>query len=134
MSLADGDWFTLPLVHTTQAKAAVIVLGYALTVLWSGRIVRAFVPPPAPRPGDEALVKSRRLRSSVVIGKVENILTLTMILARVETGLALLISAKALVRKEKIEQSPEFYLGGMLVNITWSVLMGFLLRLAVFGD
>jgi len=129
-----GDWFALPLVHTTQGKAAVIALGYLVTLLASGRIIRALVPPPMPKPGVEAPAPSRRLHPSVVIGKAENILTVTMILASVETGLALLISAKALVRKEKIEEDPGFYLGGMLVNLTFGVLMGFLTRLAAFGE
>jgi hypothetical protein len=126
-----GDWFSLPLVDTTQGKAAVIALGYLVTLLASGRIIRAFVPPPTP--GGPAPAPSRRWHPSVVIGKAENILTVTMILASVETGLALLISAKALVRKEKIEEDPGFYLGGMLVNLTFGVLMGFLTRLAAFG-
>jgi len=69
-----------------------------------------------------------------VIGKCENILALSFILAGEATGLALIFAAKSIVRKEEIQKNPSYYLGGTLVNLVWSVLMGFAIRLAIGLD
>lgn len=74
-----------------------------------------------------------RFDSSTVVGKCENILTLTFVIMNEMTGLALIFAAKSLVRKDDIEQNPGFYLGGTLVNLVWGVLVGVLARLLLFG-
>ena len=107
---------------------AVVVAGYAITLLCSGYIVRFFTPPP---PAAEEKARTRhqgRFDPSTVIGKSENILAVTLVLAGEVTGLALLFAAKSRVRKEDIRKNSQCYLGGMLVNLTWSVGMGYLMQ------
>ena len=109
-------------------EIGIVLAGYLVTLLLSGVIVRYFTPPPpkaeeAERPGPKG-----RFDASVVIGKCENILVVTLVLAGEVTGLALLFAAKSLVRKEDIRKNSQFYLGGMLVNLTWSLGMGYLTR------
>ena len=62
----------------------------------------------------------------MIIGKCENFITMTFILADAVTGLALVFTAKSIVRSEDMKKNPTYYLGGTLVNFSYSILMGFL--------
>jgi len=55
----------------------------------------------------------------VLIGKCENVLTLTFVLAGAFTALAVVFAAKGIVRKDDIEKNSLFYLAGTLVNLTY---------------
>ena len=66
-----------------------------------------------------------------IIGKCENFLVITFILADAFTGSALIFTAKSIVRREDIEKDPGYYLGGTLVNFSYSVLIGYLIRIAL---
>lgn len=68
----------------------------------------------------------------VVSGKCENALVLTFVLLEAYTGLAIIFAAKNIVRSEDIENNTQYYLGGTLVNFTYSVLVGAIV-LAAFG-
>lgn len=67
--------------------------------------------------------------AGAIIGKCENFLIISLILANAFTGLALIFTAKSIVRSEDIKRDPRYYLGGTLVNFSYSVLMGFLIRI-----
>lgn len=119
-------------VELSWSTAAVVAAGYAVTLALSGVLVRHFTghrrpAPPEPEPAGGA----RRYDAGAVIGKCENLLTLTFVLMDQITGLSLLLAAKSIVRKEKIEQDASYYLGGMLVNLVWSLLMGYAILLAL---
>lgn len=121
-----------PGVELSWTAAAIVAAGYVVTLAGSGVLVRHFtgrrrsVSPEAASGGD-----SRRYDAGAVIGKCENLLTLTFVLADQITGLSLLLAAKSIVRKEKIEQDASYYLGGMLVNLVWSLFMGYAILLAL---
>jgi hypothetical protein len=66
-----------------------------------------------------------------LIGKCENILAITLVLAGAYTALGLLFTAKTIVRAEDMRGHPKYYLGGSLVNITYSVLAGSAIRLCL---
>ncbi|MBC8328702.1 MAG: hypothetical protein ISR76_00735 [Planctomycetes bacterium] len=122
-----------PLVEPLWLKAAVIAAGYALTLALSGRLVRWFVLPRQVPLRPEKTPDQPRFEASTVIGKCENLLVLSFLLAGEVTGIALIFAAKSLVRSEDIRKKPGYYLGGTLVNLVWAVLVGILLRLAVVG-
>ncbi|MBP7149452.1 MAG: hypothetical protein KBD01_18140 [Acidobacteria bacterium] len=124
---------TGPLVTALWAKLLVVLAAYALAVSLSGPIVRFFVLPrvlPPLPPRDRA---GPRFDSSSVIGKCENIIAVSLILLGEETGLALIFTAKSLVRSDDIKRNPGFYLGGTLVNFVWSVLVAGIARVLVAG-
>lgn len=110
----------------------IVFAGYMLTLWLSGPIVRFFAT--APTPLVVAGQTRPRFDPGAVIGKCENILALSFILAGEATGLALIFAAKSIVRKDEIQKNPSYYLGGTLVNLVWSVLMGYALRLAIALD
>jgi hypothetical protein len=119
-----------PLVPSPWGRVVVVTAGYVLTMALSGVWVRFFVPP-IQRGGAPAPAGAMRFDSGAVIGKCENVLALTFILAGDTTALGLLFAAKSLVRTEDIKQNPSYYLGGFLVNVVWSVIMGYVLRALV---
>jgi hypothetical protein len=112
-------------------QGAIVLVGYAFTVATSGLIVRHFVTETKPislEAQNDTDSAKKSYDAGAIIGKCENLLTITLILANAVTGLALIFAAKSIVRSEDIKKEPKYYLGGTLVNFTYSVLMGFLIR------
>ncbi|MBX3321891.1 MAG: hypothetical protein KF757_02755 [Phycisphaeraceae bacterium] len=116
---------------TFVLRALILAAAYALAIGLSGYMVRYFVLPPGvksswpPMDGREMPAGGwPRFDPSVVIGKCENIITLTFVLTGNYAGLALIFAAKSLVRTEAIKQNPGFFLGGTLVNLVWGLAVG----------
>lgn len=111
-----------------------ILIGYIITIATSGLIIRHFIGSARQKTssGDsEKLVPRTNYDIGAIIGKCENLLTITLILADAFTGLALIFTAKSIARSEDIKSDPKYYLGGTLVNFTYSVLMGFFIRIVL---
>lgn len=66
-----------------------------------------------------------------IIGKCENVLVVTFVVANAFTALALVFGAKSIVRREDMQNNSKYYLAGTLVNFTYSLLVGGVLRLVV---
>jgi hypothetical protein len=124
-----------PLVRTMWGQALVIVAAYVLTLALSGVIVRFFVRAPAAKEDDSEAGPSSRPRfdAGAVIGKCENIITVTCVLLGEVTGLALIFAAKSIVRTEDIRRNASYYLGGTLVNLVWGLVVAVLARVLVVG-
>lgn len=80
--------------------------------------------------------------TGTVIGKIENVLILTLMLLEAYTALGVIFAAKSLVRKSDMDTGDtSYYLTGTLANFTYSVVIGVVLQvvlvrmstLAVFG-
>lgn len=128
-----GPMIFEPVLTSAWARAIVVVAAYVITLAGSGRLVGYFVLPRkrrAPRPPDP---DGPRFDTSMLIGKCENILTVTLVLLGQETGLALIFTAKSFVRKEEIERDPGYFLGGTLVNLVWGIVVAGLARWLVRG-
>jgi hypothetical protein len=83
-------------------------------------------------PVEDGEVPSGRERDvGALVGKCENVLTLTFVLAGAYTALAVVFAAKGIVRKDDIEKNSLFYLAGTLVNLTYSVLVGIAVTVAL---
>lgn len=82
-------------------------------------------------PNFEKEVGKSALDTGMIIGKCENFIIVTFILLNAITGLALIFTAKSLVRSEKMKEKSEFYLLGTMVNFTFSVLIGILLKMTL---
>lgn len=109
--------------------AVVLVVGaYAFLLATSGRVVTHTL---RRVPSDDNVPTGRERDVGVLVGKCENVLTLTFVLAGAYTALAVVFGAKGIVRKDDIEKNSLFYLAGTLVNLTYSVVVGLALSLAV---
>jgi hypothetical protein len=114
-------------------RLAVMLGGYALVLATSGLVVRALV---GSEPGVSKATDGdgsngsavRRPGAGTIIGKCENFLILTFVLADALTGLALIFAAKSIVRSEAIKKEPRYYLAGTLVNFSFSIMIAYLTR------
>jgi hypothetical protein len=113
---------------TTQLDVAVIAAGYLFLLLTSGVVVRTVLGT-VDQEGDQPSKHERDV--GLVVGKAENVLTLTFILVGAYTALAVVFAAKNIIRKDDIEKNSLFYLAGTLVNFTYSVVVGVAMVAAV---
>jgi len=109
------------MICTDVMEVAIYVLGFALTLGLSGIWINLLVIRPSTVPSPPGA----RLDPSVVIGKCENVLILVFVLAGQIAGIAVVLAAKALVRREAQDEKANYYLSGTFVNLVWSVLMGY---------
>lgn len=63
-----------------------------------------------------------------IIGKCENILIFIFIIFDQYTALALIFTAKTIVRAESIRADPLYYLAGTMVNVTYSIIITLLVK------
>lgn len=114
----------------------IVVLGYIAAFSLSGVVVRKILrintktsrASNGTEASEQEKIESETSYLGSVIGKCENSLALTFILANEVTGLALVFTAKSILRADEVKKNPHYYLGGTLVNFCFSVLMGFLIR------
>jgi len=117
----------------------VIICGYLLLTFTSGKVVSYILKQVANKTLKEVAAddhpeeqqKKERLAAGRIIGKCENIIILSFILMEAYTALALVVTAKTLIRKEEIEKNEMFFLVGTLTNVSYSVLVGFIMRLLI---
>jgi len=105
----------------------IVVAGYIFTLATSGLIFRHFVGGEKPEQ-DSGESTSTGFDMGTLIGKCENLIILTFVLAGAFTGLALIFAGKPIARADQIKEYPEYYLAGTVVNFTYSLIIGFLLR------
>ena len=123
--------------HTVDFLQYIIIfIGYIATFLTSGLLVRHFVGlAPIDSDSNDSNNSEEDINYDIgaIIGKCENFLTITLILANALTALALIFTAKSFIRIENFRRNPKYYLGGTLVNFSYSVLMGFLIRIFLYS-
>lgn len=106
---------------TSTWDLAVVALAYVLLLATSGFVVVRSI---SLVPSDDVEPTERERDVGAIVGKCENLLTLTFILLGAYTALAVIFAAKGIIRKDDIEKNSLFYLAGTLVNFTYSVLVG----------
>ena len=66
--------------------------------------------------------------TGVIIGKCENILVFVFIIFDQYTALALIFTAKTVVRAEAIRADPLYYLAGTMINVTYSIIIALVIK------
>jgi hypothetical protein len=115
-------------------KWLIIVVGYLVTMGTSGVVVRYLIgaaKQEASTQKPEPATSKERYDVGAIIGKCENFLTLSLVVADALTALALIFTAKSIVRAEDMRRAPRYYLGGTLVKFSYSVFMGFFVRIVL---
>lgn len=70
--------------------------------------------------------------TGTAIGKLENVLILTLMLLQAYTALGVIFAAKSIVRSEDIDTGDtSYYLTGTIANFTYSITVGVLLHIAL---
>ncbi|MEZ3115971.1 hypothetical protein RYH80_08570 [Halobaculum sp. MBLA0147] len=125
----------------TAPVAAVLIVSVALIVLLvtSGVVVNAAlglagVDPETPRAdssegGDDSEATQRRVDTGRVIGKVENVLVVTLTLVGGYTALGVIFAGKSFVRVEDMDgNDSSYYLTGTITNFVYSLVVGVVTR------
>jgi hypothetical protein len=110
----------------TEPDHALIAIALSVIVAWafSGHLVGTFLKQNASLSTDS---------TGWAIGKSENLLVVLFCLADEITGLAVLVAAKAIVRKSASDEDTSYRVAGTLINLSWSLLVGLTARVIVFG-
>ncbi len=120
-----------PIVTGGAAQLLVALSSYLLVLGFSGTVVRYVVLPVGAKP--PPALAGLRFDPSTVIGKCENVITVTFVLAGDVAGIAIVFAAKSLVRSPQMRQNAAFYLGGTLVNLVWGLLIAVPARVLIAG-
>ena len=114
-------------VNVTWIDLIILIAGYTITLLSSSILVKRVVS----KIGKEDYKKITKvtLDTGLIIGLCENILIITFILIGEYTALALTFTAKSIVRSKAMQERPEYYLVGTMVNFTFAILMGLLTKI-----
>lgn len=120
-----GLLWTTPLVSTLLGDALLLVqlgFGYAFLLSTSGFVVAGALRFAGTRAMEEEVDTGR------AVGKIENVLVLTLTLLGAYTALAIVFTAKSIVRWEDLtSENTTYYLTGSIANATYSLLVGLLL-------
>jgi len=76
-------------------------------------------------------IKQDRISTGQIIGKCENLIIYLLTLTGSYTALAIIFSAKSIIRKEDIEKNSMFFLAGTMINVTYSLLISIFMKLAL---
>lgn len=79
---------------------------------------------------EEKLAKDR-ISTGLIIGKCENLIIYLMVLTGSYTALAIIFTAKTIIRKEDIAKNSMFFLAGTMINVTYSLLISILVKLLI---
>jgi hypothetical protein len=118
----------------------VIVASYVFLTLTSGYLISFILKKISNKEleviAEEGSTEAEKKRKTVfnvgnIIGKCENVLVLSFMLLDAYTAMALVVTAKTIVRKEEIEKNSLYFLAGTLINISYSVLIGFITKLVL---
>lgn len=66
--------------------------------------------------------------TGIIIGKCENILIYILIIFDQYTALALIFTAKTVVRAESIRTDPLYYLAGTMINVSYSIVIAVIIK------
>ena len=116
-------------VSTTLIDAATLVGAYLFLLATSGIVVKGALSWADDDYADRVEKRDRDI--GTIVGKTENVLLLTLVLAGAYTALAVVFAAKSIVRSDDMNNNSLFYLAGTLVNFTYSVLVGAIVRYGV---
>ncbi len=109
---------------------AIVVAGYYWLILTSGVVVNVSLNM-ASKESIKQMISKDVLDTGFIVGKCENILVITFILLNAYTALAILFAAKTIVRKEDISSNSLYYLAGTMANVTYSVLVGLVIKILI---
>jgi hypothetical protein len=71
------------------------------------------------------------LDTGSAIGKCENFLIYTFVILGAYTAIAIIFTAKAIVRAEDMRKNSLYYLAGTLVNVSYSILVALIAKLLI---
>jgi len=108
-------------------EVLLIMGGYFVLLGTSGKLVNYILSKISKEPLNKKISKEV-LDTGFVVGKCENLLILTFMLLSAYTALALIFAAKTIVRGEDMRNNSLFFLSGTMINVTYSVIIGLIVK------
>lgn len=118
------------LENIDTVKVVILGGGYLVLLGTSGIVVSHILSKISSEPMSQKISKEVR-DTGFVVGKCENLLLLTFMILEAYTALALIFAAKAIVRREDMSKNSLFFLAGTMVNVTYSIMIGLILKLLI---
>lgn len=106
----------------------IIMGGYFVLLGTSGKLVNYILSNISKEPLGNKIAKEV-LDTGFIVGKCENLLILTFMLLGAYTALALIFAAKTIVRGEDMRNNSLFFLSGTMINVTYSVIIGLIIKI-----
>lgn len=119
--------------NSTLTQGVVIVIGYFITFFATDLLIKKIILKGKEKidvdgDGNVGQNDEKIIRDGYIIGKCENIIIITFVLAGEVTGLALIFAAKNLARQKDINDNAGFFLAGTMINFTATLLFAFVIR------
>lgn len=108
-------------------EVLIIMGGYFVLLGTSGKLVNYILSKILNVPLNTKITKEV-IDTGFVVGKCENLLILTFMLLGAYTALALIFAAKTIVRSEDMKKNSLFFLSGTMINVTYSVIIGLIIK------
>lgn len=108
----------------------ILIGGYFALLGTSGIVLNYILSKISKEPISQKISKEVR-DTGFIVGKCENLLIVTFILLDAYTALAVIFAAKAIVRREDMSRNSLFFLAGTMINITYSVIMGVIIKILI---
>lgn len=108
----------------------ILIGGYFILLATSGKMVNFILNRISKEPISRRIEKEAR-DTGFVIGKCENLLIPTFMILDAYTALALIFAAKSIVRREDMSRNSLFFLAGTMINVTYSVMVGFVMKILI---
>jgi hypothetical protein len=141
------DPITFISTHKLLCNIIIIFAGYSILLLTSGKVLMFILSKVKSEKQDQKnsentsnenkesknnpLADKKALDTGKIIGKCENILILSLVLAQAYTALALIFAAKTIIREEEIKNNSLYFLAGTMINVTYSILVGLILNFII---
>ena len=116
--------------HVNPTEIAILVGGYVVLLATSGIVVNYILSKISGEPISRKIGKEAR-DTGFIIGKCENLLILTFVILGAYTALSVIFAAKTIVRRDDISKNSLFFLAGTMVNVTYSVVVGLIIKLFI---
>jgi len=71
------------------------------------------------------------LEENIKLLYIDRNIDLVFMILEAYTALAVIFAAKTIVRKEDMGKNSLFFLAGTMINVTYSIMIGFILRILI---
>ncbi|WP_162417607.1 hypothetical protein [Cyclobacterium roseum] len=120
-------------LYCTLIQGLVILIGYFITFITTDLLIKKIILNGKEKidvdgDGNVDQKDEKIIRDGYIIGKCENIIIITFVLAGEVTGLALIFAAKNLARQKDINDNAGFFLAGTMINFTATLLLAFVIK------
>ena len=112
-------------------ETAILIAGYVFLLVTSGIMVNYIMSRVSGAPISQKIGKEAR-DTGFIVGKCENLLILTFVILEAYTAVSVIFAAKTIVRREDMAKNSLFFLAGTMINVTYSLMIGLIIRILIF--